>query len=204
MCFPNASCSWKRVFFVFFFFSFFQAITWLLWLIYLCISLQWTGKPFSFFSIYELASQEDCRRYSYHLQHHKKVEWNNSFSELLLFPWEFPWDSMKTLNLDVVKIRSKIISICTSPDTKHFLNTAENSLALLFNYMWREVFHTAFASNSQFCREIPLSTLQRNIFKSSHEDVTLTKRWGQLMAMTNILFLKEILCWLHDSVIPSI
>lgn len=34
-----------------------------------------------------------------------------------------------------------IISVCASADTKLFFNAAENSLALLFNYMWRYVFN---------------------------------------------------------------
>lgn len=74
--------------------------------------------------------------------------------------------------MSIVKIRSMIISVCTSANRKHFLNAAENSLSLLFNYMWRYVFHAVFASNSHFFSEIPLSALQRNIFKSIHEDVT--------------------------------
>lgn len=41
-----------------------------------------------------------------------------------------------SVNLNMVKIRPKIISVCTSADTKHFLNAAENSLALLSNYVW--------------------------------------------------------------------
>ena len=64
-----------------------------------------------------------------------------------------------SVNLNMVKIRPKIISLCTSAEPKHFVAAADNSLVLLFNYTWTYIFHTVFASNSQFPRDVQLSVL---------------------------------------------
>lgn len=47
-----------------------------------------------------------------------------------------------SVHLNKVKIRPKIISLCTSAEPKHFIAASDNSLALLFNYMWTYVFHS--------------------------------------------------------------
>jgi len=64
-----------------------------------------------------------------------------------------------SVNVNMVKIRPKIISLCTSAEQKHFIAATDNTLILLFNYMWTYVFDTVFASNSQFPRDVQFSIL---------------------------------------------
>lgn len=107
-----------------------------------------------------------------------------------------------SVNLNMVKIRVKIISLCTSAEPKHFIAAADCSLALLFNYMWTYVFHTVFASNSQFPRDIQLSVLyltnehcQEQLWRCHllHKGKNSCQSWPMY---SNIFILKELLCWL--------
>lgn len=200
-CFPTPSCPWKTVFFLFLFFP--LTTTWLLWLICLCISIQWQASHSVSSVFMSLPLKRTGRRYSYHLQHHKKVEWSHSFNELLLFSMRTPLGFYESsINLNMVKIRPKIIGLCTSAEPKHFIAAADNSLALLFNYMWTYVFHTVIASNSQFPRDIQLSVLyltnehcQEQLWRCHllHKGKNSCQSWPMY---GNIFILKELLCWL--------
>ena len=110
-----------------------------------------------------------------------------------------------SVNVNMVKIRPKIISLCTSAEQKHFIAATDNTLILLFNYMWTYVFDTVFASNSQFPRDVQFSILyltkedfQKQLWRCHHlhKGKNSCQSWPMY---SNIFMLKELLCWLHCS-----
>lgn len=126
------------------------------------------------------------------------IQWTAAFS--VRIPLGFYKNSV---NLNMVKIRPKIISLRTSG--KHFIAAADNSLTLLFNYMWTYVFHTTFTSNSRFPRDIQLSVLylakdqfKKQLLRSHHLHKGKNSRqsWP---TYSNIFLLEDLLCWLHCS-----
>lgn len=107
-----------------------------------------------------------------------------------------------SVNFSMVKIRPKIISLCTSAESKHFIAAVENSLAHVFNFMWTYVFHTAFALNAKFPENTQLSLLylakkhfQKQLWRHHHlhKGKNSCQSWSMC---SNIFILKELLCWL--------